>query len=203
MTTHADQIIGLYRRHARTWAELRASTVGSPLMEAGWLDRFRGLLPQGADVLDLGCGPGEPMARYLIGRGCAVTGVDTSPEMIAMCRSNLPQGSWHIADMRSLSLERVFDGILAWDSFFHLCPDDQRRLFSIFRAHAAPRAALMFTSGPAHGEALGTFEGEPLYHASLDAAEYRALLGENGFSVVAQAVEDPSCGGHTIWLALS
>ncbi len=59
----------------------------------------------------------------------------------------------------------------------------------------------MFTSSPAHGEALGTFEGEPLYHASLDAAEYRALLDENGFSVVAHTVEDRACGGHTIWLA--
>ena len=74
-------------------------------------------------------------------------------------------------------------------------------MFPIFRTHAAQRAALMFTSGPAHGVAIGTFEGEPLYHASLDPAEYRALLDKNGFAVVAHAVEDPTCGGHTIWLA--
>ena len=103
--------------------------------------------------------------------------------------------------MRGLSLERRFDGLIAWDSFFHLCPDDQRGMFAVFAAHAAPGAALMFTSGPADGIAIGTFEGEPLYHASLDAGEYRALLGENGFDVVAHAVEDPSCGGHTVWLA--
>jgi hypothetical protein len=48
---------------------------------------------------------------------------------------------------------------------------------------------------------MGAIEGEPLYHASLDGAEYRALLRENGFTVVAHAVEDPSCGGHTVWLA--
>jgi hypothetical protein len=103
--------------------------------------------------------------------------------------------------MRTLSLARRFDGILAWDSFFHLCPNDQRRMFPIFRDHAAPRAALMFTSGPAHGEAIGSYQGEPLYHASLDAAEYRALLNANGFEVVAHMVEDPNCGNHTIWLA--
>jgi hypothetical protein len=104
--------------------------------------------------------------------------------------------------MRTLSLARRFDGILAWDSFFHLCPDDQRRMFSIFRDHAAPRAALMFTSGPAYGEAIGSYQGEPLYHASLDGAEYRALLSANGFEVMAHMVEDPNCGNHTIWLAL-
>ncbi len=95
----------------------------------------------------------------------------------------------------------AFWGILAWDSFFHLCHDEQRRMFPIFREHAAPRAALMFTSGPSHGEAIGACQGEPLYHASLDGAEYRALLEANGFAVVAHVVEDPACGGHTIWLA--
>jgi hypothetical protein len=48
-------------------------------------------------------------------------------------------------------------------------------MFPIFRAHAAPRAALMFTSGPAQGEAIGQLEGEPLYHASLDPTEYKQL----------------------------
>ncbi len=59
----------------------------------------------------------------------------------------------------------------------------------------------MFTSGPAYGEAVGTYEGEPLYHASLDGAEYRTLLDESGFEVVEHIVEDPDCGGHTVWLA--
>ena len=59
----------------------------------------------------------------------------------------------------------------------------------------------MFTSGPAYGEAIGEWRGEPLYHASLDPAEYRALLDENDFEVVAHVAEDPACGHHTIWLA--
>ena len=59
----------------------------------------------------------------------------------------------------------------------------------------------MFTSGPAHGEAIGSFAGEPLYHASLDPSEYRSLLDRNGFDVVSQVAEDPACGGHTVWLA--
>jgi hypothetical protein len=103
--------------------------------------------------------------------------------------------------MRTLSLGRRFDGILAWDSFFHLKHEDQRRMFPIFREHAAPRAALMFTSGPAHGESTGRLEGEPLYHASLDVAEYRNLLEDAGFAVVATIAEDKTCGGRTVWLA--
>lgn len=74
-------------------------------------------------------------------------------------------------------------------------------MFPLFREHAADGAALLFTSGPGHGEAIGSFEGEPLYHASLDPSEYRALLAANGFAVIAHVAEDPDCGGHTIWLA--
>jgi SAM-dependent methyltransferase len=159
------------------------------------------LLPPKRSILDLGCGSGEPIARYFIDRGCDVTGVDSSSSFIAMCRGRFPGQDWLAADMRTLSLSRRFDGILAWDSFFHLCQDDQRRMFPIFRRHAAPRAALMFTSGPSNGEGIGTYKGEPLYHASLDGDEYRWLLSQNGFDVVLHVVEDPSCGDHTIWLA--
>ena len=194
----AARIIDLYQRKAQDWIESRAR---SSLFEKPWLDRFRALLPSAGPILDLGCGSAEPMAAYLIELGHLVVGVDSSPAMIDACRKRFPEQEWIVADMRHLALQRRFSGILAWDSFFHLCHDDQRRMFPLFRAHALPNAALMFTSGPADGEAIGRFGGEPLYHASLDPAEYRSLLDRNGFRVVAHVVEDPDCGGHTIWLA--
>jgi hypothetical protein len=49
--------------------------------------------------------------------------------------------------------------------------------------------------------AIGAYRGEPLFHASLDRAEYRALLDANGFDMVSHMVEDPACGGRTVWLA--
>ena len=198
MVSEASRIIDLYQRKAHDWAEKRAR---NNLFERPWLDRFRALLPQAAPILDLGCGAVEPIARYLMELRHPVTGVDSSEAMIELCSARFPEQEWIVADMRGLALQRKFGGVLAWDSFFHLCPDDQRQMFPVFREHAAPNAALMFTSGPAHGEAIGSFGGEPLYHASLDPAEYCSLLDRNGFRVVAHVVEDPDCGGHTIWLA--
>lgn len=197
MTDSADEIVSLYTRHAAVYDRQR----GRRLIEAQWLDRFLSLLPAMSSVLDIGCGMGEPIARHLIERGCVVTGIDSSAPLIALCRERFPEQDWQVADMRELALGRPFDGLIAWDSFFHLRPDDQRRMFPRFRAHAAEGAALLFTSGPAHGEAIGSFEGEPLYHGSLDPAEYRALLDANGFTVVEHVAQDSSCGGHTIWLA--
>ena len=141
-----------------------------------------------------------PIARYVLEASFRVVGVDSSRSMIEMCRARFPDSEWIVADMRELRLERRFDGLLAWDSFFHLHMDDQRQMFPRFAAHALPGAPLMFTSGPSHGEAIGSYRGEPLYHGSLDPSEYERLLLGNGFSVLAHVSNDPECGEHTVWL---
>jgi len=195
----AADIVALYERRARDWAGDRARQ--SVFIEKDWLDSFIALTTPGGTVLDLGCGPGKPMAAYLIANGLDVCGVDSSTTMISLARGNLPGREFVVADMRTLALGRRFAGILAWDSFFHLAPDAQRRMFPIFRDHAAPGAPLMLTSGPQHGEPIGQLRGEPLYHASLAPEEYRYLLDNHGFDVVAETMEDPDCGGHSVWLA--
>lgn len=193
----STQIVNLYERHARTFDRER----GKNLFERGWLDRFHAAVGAGASILDIGCGSGEPIARYLIEAGHDVAGVDSSDTMIALCRGRFPMQSWTVADMRRLDLGRRFNGILAWDSFFHLTQGEQKAMFAIFAAHIADGGALMFTSGPRAGEAIGSFQGEPLYHASLDPEDYRRLLAAHGFDVIDHIAEDAKCGGHTIWLA--
>lgn len=195
--SHA-QVLRLYERRGADWGALRGSEVR---IESTWLGRFMERMPEGGSVLDIGCGTGQPLASALAKSGFRVTGVDGAESMIALCRQAFPSGDWRLADMRGLDLRQRFNGLLAWDSFFHLAPDDQRAMFPTFRRHAAPGAVLLFTSGPKAGEALGAFEGETLYHASLDPTEYRQLLEQEGFEVVAHRAEDPECGMHTVWLA--
>ncbi|MGC6387263.1 class I SAM-dependent DNA methyltransferase [Ewingella sp. S1.OA.A_B6] len=193
----ANNIIDLYQQHSAHWDRIRSDQC----YEESWLNRFLALLPAGADILDIGCGSGKPIANYFMKQGFSVTGVDASTSMIALCRQRFPAQKWHVADMRALSLNQRFDGLVAWDSFFHLTRDDQRKMFPLFGAHASDKAVLMFTSGSGNGEAIGEFQGEPLYHASLAPEEYRTLLADHGFSVIKMIAEDPQCTGHTIWLA--
>ena len=190
-------IVDLYERHAKEFDQDR----GRSLQERAWLDRFLSYVRPLGSVLDIGCGMGEPIARYVVEAGHHVVGIDSSPSLVHLCRTRLPKSEWLVADMRQLALGRRFDGLLAWDSFFHLNMDDQRAMVARFAAHALPGAPLMFTSGPERGERIGSFFGEPLYHASLDPGEYRQLLSTNGFSVLSYLADDPACGGHTVWLA--
>ena len=64
MNPSSARIIDLYERHAHAFDRDR----GRSLFERGWLDRFRAVAGDAAPILDLGCGAGERMAAYLIGR---------------------------------------------------------------------------------------------------------------------------------------
>ena len=171
------------------------------LVERGWLERFLDLVPAGTPVLDVGCGAGEPVARFLVERGHPVTGVDFSSAMLAIARARFPAEAWIEADMRTLDLGCRFGGIVAWDSFFHLSRADQPGVIARFARHLLPGGGLLFTSGPADGEAIGAVDGRPVYHASLSPAGYARLLEASGFSVRAFVAEDASCAGHSVWLA--
>ncbi|WP_420470122.1 class I SAM-dependent DNA methyltransferase [Brevundimonas sp. FT23042] len=198
MSRAADGIIDLYSRHAADWDADRGRDL---TVERPWLESFLGHVPNGGQVLDLGCGSGEPVARYLIERGRVVTGVDASPGAIALCRERFPGQDWIVADMRGLDLGRTFDGLIAWHSSFHLTRDDQRALFEVYARHIRPGGVLMFTSGDQDGEAFGEWRGEPLYHASLSSSEYRKRLENGGFQVLTDVVGDDQGGGATVWLA--
>jgi len=190
-------IRAVYEAVARQFDRDRSKT----LMERFYLDALLSRLGGRREILDLGCGSAEPIARFFIDAGCRVTGVDAASAMIALCREYYPDGEWIEADMRGLDLGRRFDAIIAWDSFFHLTPEDQRAMFPVFAHHAAPGALLLFTSGPHAGVSMGEIYGHPLYHASLDGAEYDSLLAAQGFRVLLHRIEDPHCGHHTVWLA--
>lgn len=172
------------------------------LMEQEYLDLVLKTIPNESSILDLGCGTAEPIAKFFIERGYRVTGVDASQRMVERCQTRFPQAKFLCADMRSLMLTETFDAILAWDSFFHLSPEDQRRMFPVFQAHIKPEGILVFTSGfgSSTEEVYGEMDGYQFYHATLATEEYERLLKEHGFQVLRYTVQDPQCGDHTVWV---
>lgn len=172
------------------------------LIEKPYLTALLQAIKSNPAVLDLGCGSGEPIARFLIEQGCKVTGVDGSSNMIAICQKRFPHMEWIQADMREIYLNRKFDAIIAWDSFFHLSGNDQRNMFPVFASHIAPGGTLLFTSGTENGEVYGEMEGHKVYHASLDSEEYHSLLKHHGFEVLRHTINDAACGNRNVWLAI-
>lgn len=192
-----EAVRDVYDRQADVFGRIRHGST----MEDGWIRRFTDALPRGAEVLDLGCGTGDPVARRLLALDCKVTGADFSARMLGIAAQNLPEATWIQADMRHLSLARDFDGIVAWHSFFHLTIPDQRQAMPRILSHLRPGGLLLMTLGLEEGEVTGHVEDEPVYHASLSEAEYRDILDQAGMMVIAFTHNDPTCGGANVLFA--
>lgn len=171
------------------------------LFEARWLARFTACLPPGGRVLDLGCGAGEPIARWFMAEGFAVTGADVARSMLDIARARWPDGDWRHADMRDLDLGERYAGIVAWSSFFHLTADAQRAALCHMARHLEPGGSLLIAVGPDRCETTGTVAGHMVYHASLSAAEYATLLERNGLRLTGFLAEDPECISHSVLMA--
>lgn len=171
------------------------------LVEQKWLDKFCSLCPDQAQLLDVGCGSAEPIAKYLIEKGYHLTGIDFSQAMIDICSKRFPEQNWFVMDMRELDLEKSYDGIISWHSFFHLTQEAQRKTLKIFARHLNDNGVLMLTVGPEAGEVVGHVCGDEVYHSSLSFEEYQQILNEEGITVVEFVREDPECDLCTILLA--
>src|SRR5262249_33665159 len=110
MANDAENIIDLYDRNAEAWDRERPRK----LLERAWLERFLSVVAPAGSVLDIGCGSAEPIGRFVIDGGYAVTGIDAAPAMIEICKQRFPNARWFVADMRTLALGQRFDGLIAW-----------------------------------------------------------------------------------------
>lgn len=139
-------------------------------------------LPNGAAVIDLGCGSGFPLTEVLVAEGLDVFAVDAAPSFVEAFRQNLPHTPVACEAVQdSAFFGRTFDGVLAWGLLFLLSAEDQRRLFPCIAEILAPGGRLLFTS-PAEAvvwkDAMTGLESR-----SLGAEEYRRLLSALGLPV--------------------
>lgn len=171
------------------------------LMEEKYLELICSLIPKQGNILDLGCGSGKPIFEYFKNRGYQVVGVDASEKILSIARENFPEDEFFLMDMRQLKLEQKFNAIIAWHSFFHLEGKDQEKMFKIFQEQLKPNGVLMFTSGNELAEAWSENYGQDLYHASLSPEQYQELLAAHQFKLIQHSIEDPECGGATVWIA--
>lgn len=201
MTTHFDDVhrdtVDVYERNASEWDKHRSRS----FPEKPWIEKFLQTIPLGETVLDIGCGAGDPIARYIIELGYLVTGIDASPSMIEICKSKFPEQTWILGDMRELDLDQEFRGILAWDSFFHLKQDEQRAALREFLRILASNGTLLLTIGHEEGEVLGAVQGEQVFHSSLAPREYEEILVGAGMQHIQFQLQDQSCGRRSILFA--
>lgn len=141
--TNSDQDYEYRGLLAETWDLLRGDT-------SQWSDRFfyREFIEQyGGRVLDVGCGTGRLLLDYL-GDGVDIEGVDSSPEMLHLCREKASElgltPTLHQQSMEDLDLPHPYRIILVPSSSFQLVTDEDnaRKTMDSFFRHIEPGGIL-------------------------------------------------------------
>jgi len=79
------------------------------------LKKFTKLLTPGARVLDVGCGAGFPITKYLVDEGFSVVGIDISESMLSLARKHVPNTDFFKMNMSEMDFpDNSFDGIVSF-----------------------------------------------------------------------------------------
>ena len=189
-----DAVARTYDAIAPRWTQW-ADAVSPPLRE-----RYVGVLverlPSTGRVLEIGCGPGVPVAA-LLAHHFDLCGIDISSEMVRNARTAVPTGHFEVGDISEMEFDQTsFDGVVAFYSLVHLPREAQIALISrIFRWM---RPGGLFVASLGASDAEETVEEDwlgagTMFWSSYDAETYGALLERAGFTIE-QNVCDSSNG---------
>jgi len=145
---------------------------------------YRERVPEGASVLEIGCGTGTLLAALSPARG---VGVDVSPRMVGFAAAKHPSLSFRVADAEEFDPGETFDFVIIPDVVEHL--SDVGAMFRSARKACHPGTRVIVTcvnplwAPVLHlAELLGLKmpEGE---HRWLPADELRRMAGGSGFDL--------------------
>ncbi|HET6299397.1 MAG TPA: class I SAM-dependent methyltransferase [Kribbella sp.] len=170
-----------------------------------WIAEVLDVLPASADVLDLGCGNGIPVARSLATAGHHVTGVDISEVQIDRARELVPAANFICADATSLGFpDASFDAVVSFYALIHVPVEEQLPLIQQIAAWLRPGGRFVGTTG--HGAWTGTEEnwlgGEAaMWWSQADAATSLGWLADSGLIVDREEFVPEGDAGHTLFWA--
>lgn len=197
----ADEIAAAYDKFAHTYEVNRGHfDMGEVLRE------FVRRLPAQGELLDLGCGAGEPFASSFLTRHWYVTGVDISGAMLKLAACYAPKMMRIYADMREVNFApESFDAICAIYSLFHVPATDHPGLFARMRDWLRRDGYLLFTyataayTGQSRFDGHKAFMGHNLYYSHVTPEELSVQLAKAGLELV--EAKERALGGETfLWV---
>jgi len=152
--------------------------------KVAYVEQLSALLDDGARVLELGCGAGEPCTRMLAER-FDVTGVDISAEQLGRARARIPNARFVHADLTTLELDpESHDAVVAIYVLNHVPRELLPGLLDRVAASLVPDGLFLASFGAGNTPAwTGDWLGTTMFFSSWDAPTNRRLLLEAGFQL--------------------
>jgi len=182
-----------YNAIAAAWDDARMGFYGR---EREYVDALLDGLPVAAEILDLGCGTGRPLAEYILARGHRVTGVDQAEALLAIAQTRYPEANWIQGAIESFVPARPVHAIVCWDALFHIERSQHATLLRRSAGMLLPGGRIMLTvGGSAHPAFTDTMFGQTFFYDSHPPDETLALLQHAGFvPVIAEFMNQPTAG---------
>lgn len=151
-------------------------------MELGEIVR---LLSKNAKVLDVGCGAGIPVTKFLVESGYDVTGVDISVSMLKLARKNVPKAQFTKQEMTRLGFKNnSFDGLTAAYSIIHVPRERQRSLFQGFHRALGPNGIMLISVGSDAWEGSDQYYGVEMFWSHYEPDKSLEMIRDAGFEVL-------------------
>lgn len=165
------------------------------------LEAFRALMRPAGAVLDVGCGAGLPVARFLVDSGFFVTGIDVSDSMLELAAANVPEARLAKLDMTNLASldDASFDGIVACYSLIHVPMAQHRSVIQDFARLLKPGGALLFSSGRHEWEGVEAFHGATMFWSHPHPKVTRQAVYDAGLTPRFAEVREHG-GEHHYWV---
>jgi SAM-dependent methyltransferase len=167
------------------------------------VERFMEGLPDGAAVIDLGCGAGVPTTARLAER-FAVTGVDISTEQLHRAQRLVPGARFVRADMTAFDPgDGTVDGVTACYSLTHLPADHQPAMLRRIAAWLRPGGAVLASLGTGDGDWSGEWLGVPMFFSGIDPDAARGVLTAAGLAIEVDetvTIHEPEGDATFLWL---
>ncbi|WP_328498342.1 methyltransferase domain-containing protein [Streptomyces sp. NBC_00414] len=184
-----------YDAMAERYAELFADGLEEFPLDRAMLAVFADFVRTdgGGPVADLGCGPGH-VTSLLDSLGLDVSGVDLSPEMVAIARAARPDLRFEVGSMTALDLpDDSLGGVLARYSIIHTPPEQLPRVFTEFHRVLASGGRLMlaFQAHDDPSELAESFDHKVALAYRWSPDRVCDLLAETGFTETARLVRAP------------
>ncbi len=168
-----------------------------------WLAGLHQRLPASSAVLDLGCGCGIPVARFLADGGHHVTGVDISEVQIERARRLVPAASFLRADVTEVRLPPAsFDAVVRLYALSHMPLAQQPPLLDRIATWLRPGGWLLVTVGHDPGPArrtTGSTPRLPCGGATPTLGTYRPWLQRAGLAITSEERVPEGTSAHTLF----
>jgi SAM-dependent methyltransferase len=167
------------------------------------VERFMEALPDGATVVDLGCGAGVPTTARLAER-FAVTGVDISGEQLRRARRLVPAARFVHSDMTTFDPGHAsVDGVVACYSLTHLPAEQQPEMLRRIASWLRPGGAVLASLGTGGGDWAGEWLGVPMFFSSIEPDAARLALTAAGLEIEIDetvTIHEPEGDATFLWL---